>query len=134
VGTTKWFGAPDNEAIVRQAADRLGVVPEPVATTGFSPRLFLSPRALDAVIGVRVGADQTMASEWDFAVGDLVIHEGGGAITDLRGRVYQYNKAIPRTVGGLVAAVDPATHGRVLAAVQASAGLPSGLSVSTNET
>jgi len=126
VGTSKWFGAPDNEAIVQSVANRLGLAPRPPAVTGFSPRLFLHPRAIDVMIGVRPGEDQTMASEWDFTVADLVFHEAGGKVTDLAGQPFRYNKPVPHNLGGLVAAVDPKSHARALVALQQerSAGEP----------
>lgn len=122
LATSKWFGAPENAALVRSIADRLGIAPGRPAVTGFSPRMFLAPRALDAMIGIRPGDDQTMASEWDFAVADLVFHEAGGVVTDLAGQQFQYNKAVPRNLGGLIAAADPATHERIANAVQAERG------------
>jgi myo-inositol-1(or 4)-monophosphatase len=118
IGTSKWFGSPGNAAIIDAVARRLGVAQEPPAVTGFSPRLFLAPREIDVMIGVRPGADQTMASEWDFAVADLVIHEAGGLVTDLTGQQFRYNKQVPTNVGGLIAAADPASHARVLGALQ----------------
>ena len=118
IGTSKWFGAPGNAAIIDSVANRLDVAQELPAATGFSPRLFLTPRAIDVMIGVRPGADQTMASEWDFAVADLVIHEAGGIVTDLAGQNFRYNKPVPNNVGGLIAAADPASHARVLAALR----------------
>ena len=118
IGTAKWFGAPGNTAIIDSIANRLGLAPEQPAVTGFSPRIFLPPREIDVMIGVRPGADQTMASEWDFAVTDLVIHEAGGKVTDLSGELFRYNKPVPDNVGGLIAAADPASHARVLAALQ----------------
>jgi 3'-phosphoadenosine 5'-phosphosulfate (PAPS) 3'-phosphatase len=119
LATSKWFGAPENAAIIQAVADALGTGPEPPAVTGFSPRMFLSPRALDVMIGVRPGEEQDMASEWDFAVADLVFHEAGGMVTDLTGQRFRYNKPAPRNIGGLIAAVDPATHARVAAALRA---------------
>ena len=118
LATSKWFGAPGNAAIVQSVAGRLAVTPTRPAVTGFSPRLFLAPRASDVMIGVRAGDDQTMASEWDFAVADLVFHEAGGVVTDLTGRSFLYNKPVPQNLGGLLAAVDPVAHSRVLAAIQ----------------
>jgi 3'-phosphoadenosine 5'-phosphosulfate (PAPS) 3'-phosphatase len=118
IGTSKWFGAPGNAAIMASVANSLGAVPEEPAVTGFSPRMFLTPRSVDVMIGVRPGADQTMAFEWDFAVADLVFHEAGGMVTDLSGQPFRYNKPVPHNVGGLIAATDPASHGRVLAALQ----------------
>jgi 3'-phosphoadenosine 5'-phosphosulfate (PAPS) 3'-phosphatase len=118
IGTSKWFGAPGNAAIVESVAKSLGAALEEPAVTGFSPRMFLAPRAVDVMIGVRPGIDQTMASEWDFAVADLVFHEAGGLVTDLSGQPFRYNKPVPRNLGGLIAAADPASHARVLAALQ----------------
>jgi len=118
IGTSKWFGSPGNAAILDSVANRLGVAQVPPVVTGFSPRIFLAPRRVDVMIGVRPGADQTMAFEWDFAVADLVIHESGGMVTDLTGRQFRYNKPVPTNVGGLVAATDPVSHTRVLAALQ----------------
>jgi myo-inositol-1(or 4)-monophosphatase len=118
IGTSKWFGSPGNAAIIDSVANRLGATQERPAVTGFSPRLFLPPREIDVMIGVRPGTDQTMASEWDFAVTDLVIHEAGGKVTDLSGKQFRYNKPVPHNVGGLIAAADPASHARVLTALQ----------------
>jgi myo-inositol-1(or 4)-monophosphatase len=118
IGTSKWFGSPGNAAIIDSVANQLGVAQERPAVTGFSPRIFLAPRAVDVMIGVRPAADQTMASEWDFAVADLVIQEAGGMVTDLTGQQFRYNKPVPNNVGGLVAAADPASHARVLAALR----------------
>jgi 3'-phosphoadenosine 5'-phosphosulfate (PAPS) 3'-phosphatase len=118
LATSKWFGAPENAVIIQAVAEHLDTGPEPPAVTGFTPRMFLSPRKLDAMIGVRPGVEQDMASEWDFAVADLVFHEAGGVVTDLGSRRFQYNKPTPRNVGGLIAAVDPVTHARVAAALR----------------
>jgi 3'-phosphoadenosine 5'-phosphosulfate (PAPS) 3'-phosphatase len=129
IGTSKWFGAPDNAAIVESISNRLGAEPEEPTVTGFSPRMFLTPRAIDVMIGVRPGSDQTMASEWDFAVSDLVFHEAGGMVTDLSGQQFRYNKPVPHNLGGLIAAADPASHARVLSALprELDGSVPSGL-------
>lgn len=118
LATSKWFGAPGNASILHSLATRLGVRSGSASETGFSPRMFLSPRQFDVMVGVREGDDQTMASEWDFAVTDLVISEAGGSVSDLAGRPYRFNKPEPLNVGGLVAAVDPRTHAQVLKALQ----------------
>lgn len=114
IATSKWFGAPGNRAIMDRLSQELGIVPGPPLVTGFTPRMFLPPRQIDAMVGVREGADQTMASEWDFAVADLVFREAGGMVTDLAGQDYQYNKPMPLIGGGLVATVDAKTHRRLL--------------------
>jgi 3'-phosphoadenosine 5'-phosphosulfate (PAPS) 3'-phosphatase len=118
IATSKWFGAPGNAAIMQGVAERLHLPNGSVVVTGFTPRMFLSPRAFDVMVGVRDGEGQDMASEWDFAVADLVISEAGGKVSDLNSRPYRYNKPVPKNVGGLVAAVDPATHALVLQAVR----------------
>lgn len=117
LATSKWFGAPGNAAIMEALARQLGIESAPSTDVGFTPRMFLSPRSFDVMVGVRNGEDQTMASEWDFAVTDLVISESGGKVTDLDGESYVYNKLSPVNVGGLLAAVDPETHARVLEAI-----------------
>jgi 3'-phosphoadenosine 5'-phosphosulfate (PAPS) 3'-phosphatase len=119
LATSKWFGAPENAAIIEAVARRIGAELRPPGVTGFSPRMFLPPRPIDAMVGVRPGADQTMASEWDFAVADLVFHEAGGVVSDLEGGRHRYNKVTPRNAGGLVAAADPHTHERVVGALSA---------------
>jgi 3'-phosphoadenosine 5'-phosphosulfate (PAPS) 3'-phosphatase len=118
IATSKWFGAPGNASILREVAKRLAVPPGPSLMTGFTPRMFLAPRAFDAMIGIRDSDDQTMASEWDFAVADLVIAEAGGIVTDLDGQPFRYNKPVPLNVGGLVAATDARTHATVLEALR----------------
>jgi len=117
IGTSKWFGSPGNAAIIDSVANQLGVTQEQPAVTGFSPRIFLPPRDVDVMIGVRPGTDQTMAFEWDFAVADLVIHEAGGLVTNLTGQQFRYNKPVPNNTGGLIAAADPESHARVLSAL-----------------
>ena len=117
LATSKWFGAPENAGIVRAISASLGAGEEPPTVTGLSPRMFLPPRTLDLMIGVRPHGRQDMASEWDFAVADLVFHEAGGMVTDLAGQRFRYNKPEPRNIGGLIAAVDPEAHARVVEAI-----------------
>ena len=118
LATSVWFGAPANLQGVDRTAQRVGTTALEVLTTGFSPRLFLDGRRCDALLGLREGPDQTTAWEWDFAVADLLINEAGGVVTDLWGRLHRYNKTHPCNEGGLVAAADPVTHARLLAAVR----------------
>ena len=118
LASSVWFGAPANLTLLTRAAERVGATPPETQDTGFSPRLFLPGRGCDALLGLRAGDDQTMAWEWDFAVADLFIHEAGGVVTDLRGTPHRYNKPRPSNDGGLLAAVDPRTHERLLEAVR----------------
>ncbi len=123
MATSKWFGAPGNAPIIQRAAQHLGLDPGTSRVTGFTPRMFTPPSDIDVIIGVRDGEDQNMASEWDFAVADLVFHEAGGVVTDLQGMPFRYNKPAPLNVGGLVAAVDPTSHALVLDAIRIARGL-----------
>lgn len=117
VATSTWFGAPGNVEIMAVLSDRLGAGHHPPVVTGFTPRMFLAPRRFDAMIGIRDQGEQIMAHEWDFAVADLVVAESGGVVTDLRGDLFRYNQPSSLVTGGLIAAVDPATHARILDAV-----------------
>lgn len=119
IATSKWFGAPENLEILAAATGRLGVEPMPPGVTGFAPRIFLTPRLHDAMVGIRASAPHDMAHEWDFCAADIVIAESGGKTTDLAGNRYRYNKARPVNEGGLVVAATEAAHAQVLAAVQA---------------
>jgi 3'-phosphoadenosine 5'-phosphosulfate (PAPS) 3'-phosphatase len=119
IATSKWFGAPGNLEIIAAASGRLGSEPLPPVVTGFAPRIFLAPRAHDAMVGIRAEPPHDMAHEWDFCAADIVISESGGKTTDLAGNAYRYNKERAVNTGGLVVAATEATHAQVLAAVQA---------------
>jgi 3'-phosphoadenosine 5'-phosphosulfate (PAPS) 3'-phosphatase len=120
LATSTWFGAPANAAILARVAARVGAGPPEPTRVGFSPRQFFDPaHRRDALIGLRAGDDphQAMGWEWDFAVADLIVREAGGLVTDLDGRPHRYNKPDTHNLGGLLAAVDPALHARLLAAL-----------------
>ncbi|MBA3415864.1 MAG: hypothetical protein H0U10_11635 [Chloroflexia bacterium] len=117
VGTSVWFGAPMNLGAVERIAVHLGGEIAGVSQIGLTPRIVLEPRAFDLLVGFRSDGDEISAAEWDFAVGDLFLHEAGGRLTDLAGRRLAYNKATPRVGRGFVAAIHPALHERALEAV-----------------
>lgn len=118
IGTSIWFGAPDNLDALSAIARRLDARAVGASRIGFTPRIFLEPRQADAVLGFRLGANQFMAYEWDFAAGDLFLHEAGGILTDLRGAPLRYNRPRPVVERGLVAALNPRLHERALAATR----------------
>lgn len=119
ISSSKWFGAPGNAELIDSIAEKMGQAAIIGSSNiGFSPRIFLSPREFDAMIGIRAGSNQVMASEWDFAVTDLVIGEAGGVVSDLAGQLFAYNKPIPTNNGGLVASVSEVVHERLLKAIQ----------------
>lgn len=131
IGTAIWFGAPENLPGVERVADSVRGVSVGASEIGFTPRLWLTPRQCDLLVGYRVGPSQRMAAEWDFAVGDLFLHEAGGLLTDLAGRPIAYNTPGARLENGFVAAVSPALHAPGLAAVRRELGKSAALGSST---
>ena len=119
LATSVWFGAPRNRALVERIGHRFNSAAVETVSTGFSPRIFLPAGSPDAYLGIRPGDDQTMAWEWDFATADLFIREAGGLVSDLAGEPHRYNKPVPRSRNGLIAARDPRTHRKLLGAVLA---------------
>lgn len=119
MATSKWFGAPGNLDILTAAAGRLGGMAIPPGVTGLAPRIFLTPRQHDAMVGIRAERPHNMAHEWDFCAADIVVSESGGKVTDLAGNPYRYNKERAINEGGLIVAATEAVHAQVLSAVQA---------------
>ncbi|MGH2531222.1 MAG: 3'(2'),5'-bisphosphate nucleotidase CysQ family protein [Thermomicrobiales bacterium] len=117
--TSLWLGAPASMPILSRVAERLGAKPPDISELGIYTRTFVPPgNRYDALIGFGVTGTESMGWEWDVAVTDLVLHEAGGRVTDLSGQLLRYNKPSPRNTSGLVAAVDPGTHERVVAAIE----------------
>jgi len=116
-----WFGAPANALLLERVAAQLGTPPPLLSTVGFGPRFFLPPHPRHALIGAfpDPASEQAMGWEWDFAVGDLFLHEAGGVVSSLYGNLHRYNKPHLRNRGGLIAASDPTLHRRLLAALAA---------------
>jgi 3'-phosphoadenosine 5'-phosphosulfate (PAPS) 3'-phosphatase len=102
-------------------AVRLAAPAPKVSQSGISLRRIMpGTQDADAVIGYKIGEtidDQTFAWEWDFAAPDLIIHEAGGAMTDLEGHTHRYNKRVPRNERGVIFSVDPTTNRRVVDAI-----------------
>lgn len=119
--TSIWLGYPENYPFLERVAVRLGSAAPEVSHCGISLRRIMpASQQADAVMGYRVGRmieEQTFAWEWDFAAPDLIIHEAGGAMTDLYGHLHRYNKAIPRNERGVIFSVDPVTNARVIDAI-----------------
>lgn len=122
VGTSVWFGAPENIPAVERVAARLDGTVAAVSEIGFTPRGLLEPRAFDLLLGFRMDGGETAAFEWDFAVGDLYLHEAGGRLTDLDGQPLVYNKPNPRIGRGFVASTHPALHAQAVSLVAAELG------------
>jgi 3'-phosphoadenosine 5'-phosphosulfate (PAPS) 3'-phosphatase len=125
--TSIWLGAPANLPLLERTAARLGGGTPIVSPLGVTVRRFVPPgNSADALIGLNAAADLTMAWEWDFAAAEVVVHEAGGRVSDVRGNPHRYNKPVPRNVGGILLSVDPTTHARILAALRPELTHPTG--------
>jgi 3'-phosphoadenosine 5'-phosphosulfate (PAPS) 3'-phosphatase len=118
--TSVWFGAPDNLPILERVSSLLGGGPATVSTTGVTIRRLLPPdHPADALVGYRTGeSGHEMGWEWDFAAPDIIVHEAGGIMTDLRGERHRYNKPHLRNRDGIVVSVDPSTHRRIVESIR----------------
>ena len=117
--TSIWLGAPENFPTLNSVAARIGSPPVKTSKFGVTVRHFVLPdNDYDALIGLDVAGRDVMGWEWDFAAADILMHEGGGAMTDIDGNLHRYNKPVPRNNNGLIFAVDPATHWAVLEALR----------------
>lgn len=116
--TSIWLGYPQNFPFVERLAARMAAPPPQVTHVGISIRRIMpAGQETDAVIGYLPGRPldaQQFAWEWDFAAPDLIIHEAGGAMTDLRGNVHRYNKPKPVNDRGVLFSVDPRTNARII--------------------
>jgi 3'-phosphoadenosine 5'-phosphosulfate (PAPS) 3'-phosphatase len=118
--TSIWLGAPENLPFLDRVTKRMESPAAHVSTLGITVRTFVPPdNAFDVLVGLDMNGKQTMAWEWDFAAADLVVHEGGGVVTDIDGNLHRYNKPIPRNLNGIIFAVDPSSHAATLAAITA---------------
>ena len=119
--TSVWLGYPENFPFFERMAIRLGAPAPQVSKVGISLRRIMPEgQVADAVVGYKIGEtidEQTFAWEWDFAAPDLIIHEAGGAMTDLPGNLHLYNKRVPRNERGVIFSVDPITNARVVDAL-----------------
>lgn len=118
--TSIWLGAPENLPFLDRISTRMGSPTASVSPLGITVRTFVPPdNEFDVLIGLDVSGKQSMAWEWDFAAADIVVHEGGGVITDVDGNLHRYNKPVPRNLNGIVLAVDARSHAATLNAIVA---------------
>lgn len=61
----------------------------------------------------------TNTGEWDTCAADILAHEAGGIMTDMKGELLRYNKAIPRNRHGFVV-TNGFLHSQVIQAIAAS--------------
>lgn len=116
--TSVWMGAPDNLPALERVASRLGSGPVIVSQYGVNVRRLLpGGDHADALIGFRASTEHVIAWEWDFAGPEIIVREAGGQVSDLWGNPHRYNKPVPRNEGGIVVAIDPDSHERIVEAL-----------------
>jgi myo-inositol-1(or 4)-monophosphatase len=76
--------------------------------------LRLAQVATGALEGALAGPN---SRDWDIAAADLIVHEAGGALTDLDGLPVTYNR--PDPVHGVLVAANPARHRSVVRLLRA---------------
>ncbi len=81
---------------------------------GFRPKALTDGR-YDAFLGWLADGGRSGGYAWDLCATDLIIHEAGGALTDVYGHPHRYARTHGRLYGGIVGSRDPALHAAVLA-------------------
>ena len=87
---------------------------------GFRPKALTDGR-FDAFICWIAEGMQGGGYPWDLCATDLIVHEAGGALTNIHGQLHHYPRAHTRLGGGIVAARDPALHAALLAQLATTA-------------
>lgn len=85
-----------------------------------SPELLAQPKVYSLALRLarvaHAGLDVAFAApgsrDWDLAAADLLIHEAGGLLTDLRGQPLSFNRT--ETVHGALVAAGPARHATLI--------------------
>jgi 3'(2'),5'-bisphosphate nucleotidase len=117
LATSIWFGAPATLPLLTRVAGQLDTAPPDVLPIGIYARNFAPP---DHRYAALIGMHCFLGAEWDFAASDLIIHEAGGRMTDIAGQLHRYNKPDVQNQNGVVVSVDPATHDRIIEALQST--------------
>ena len=99
---------------------------DPARFTLTGPNFGFRPEALDKTFDAYIGwiANNLNAGgyPWDLCATDLIIHEAGGALTDVYGRQHHFRRVQERVHGGIVAARDAALHAAVLRHIAVESG------------
>jgi 3'-phosphoadenosine 5'-phosphosulfate (PAPS) 3'-phosphatase len=121
IATNRYHTPPSKWPRFVSAVTRAGIEP-PTETQAFFPRAFFdlpgAPARYDAYLGIGPDPeDVASGGEWDVAAPDLVLNEAGVRFTNHRGELFQYNQPNRELRSGVIVAVDPAIHERLVAAV-----------------
>ncbi len=130
-GEGAWLGgrrlavsARADPAGARLSGPRGWVVTDAVARLGADIREYIPSLAYRFAMVAAHRLDAAFTSprshDWDLAAADLLVHEAGGRLVDLEGKVPRYNQEIPRH--GALVATNEILLPRVLATVGEAAG------------
>jgi myo-inositol-1(or 4)-monophosphatase len=100
----------------RLAQDGTGIVPMPRVHSLALRIARVAHGALDAAMAGGNGHD------WDLAAADLLVHEAGGLMTALDGRILIYNR--PDPVHGVLIAAGRERHAELVDLIRAQSGAP----------
>lgn len=121
VATNRYHTPPGKWPRFIDAVTRAGLEP-PAAPEAFFPRAFFdlpgAPARYDAYLGIGPDPEDVAAGgEWDVAAPDLILNEAGVRFTNHLGELFRYNQPNRELRGGVIVAVDPAVHARLVVAV-----------------
>jgi 3'-phosphoadenosine 5'-phosphosulfate (PAPS) 3'-phosphatase len=121
IATNRYHTPPSKWPRFIAAVDRAGITP-PTRTEAFVPRAFFdlasAPARYNSYLGIGPDPeDIASGGEWDVAAPDLILNEAGIRLTDHRGEFFQYNQPNRELRSGIIAAIDPEVHARLVAAI-----------------
>jgi len=105
-GTPRWMGDPAHLSLSKRGF-------------GFRPKALTDGR-FDSFLGWLADSGRSGGYAWDLCATDLIIHEAGGALTDMYGQQHRYARTHERLYGGIIGSRDPALHAAVLAMLDTS--------------
>lgn len=119
-GTLNGIPLTANDAVALAGARLAGPKRYLDRLCGIAPEILAQPKVHSLALRLARVAhgelDAAFASpgshDWDLAAADLLVHEAGGAMTDLSGRPLRYNR--PHVVHGAILAAGPARHGALI--------------------
>lgn len=125
VATNRYHTPPSKWPRFISAVRRAGLTP-PAAPQAFFPRAFFdlpgSPSRYDAYLGIGPDPEDVAAGgEWDVAAPDLILNEAGLRFTNHRGELFQYNQPNRELRSGVIVAVDPDVHQRLVEGLNSDA-------------
>jgi 3'-phosphoadenosine 5'-phosphosulfate (PAPS) 3'-phosphatase len=121
IATNRYHTPPSKWPRFIAAVERAGII-SPTGTEAFVPRAFFDLAGASARYNSYLGIgpdpeDIASGGEWDVAAPDLVLNEAGIRLTDHRGEFFQYNQPNRELRSGIIAAIDPEVHARLVAAI-----------------